>query len=666
MSSDLWRWADPNGQQRKVRLDELRASLAAGIIAPNAPVWRSGFSSWQPANEVPELTSASVGGANGVVLNIPPPPLAMVAVQQEYESKSESIAPMPPTDAAPDAEPPPPPPYVPAASAPSVYPSSSHVKTLVKTQVKTQMAGSAHVPGAPPVLRFGSGKPPPPPAPKLGSSLPTTIGVPSPPELADLASAANVAEHAAVSLPAPTEPVVVIPERLSLGGDEAAAGLPRQNVLTTLQEDIATLRRGERPKSLGLVVGAGIGVLTLSVLLVAGIISVASGPQRTVTPASPPPSARPAVAAVATGGRTIPPPPPVATTATTATSTLPPPPEPRAAALGDCSAAGDPKVVAPRGVIASGIEAHALGGGLALGFAATPREAVVTSLDSSTLTPTATVRTKPIGGEARRVTPLLVSGKLTAIPDVERKGDRIAGRRIVAASTLIDIGSADAGVVWAPHGRDSFAKLFALEGEPAPVEALRAIPLGDRKGIALAFRRGSTIYFGAARGAEGVLDADGDLSKIAGLGGQLGSPAIAVSGDVLVVAWADRAQGNETFQVRFATTKVGGSTQLGKTFTLPDGGLGGQAMSPSVASLGGGRFLLTWTEGPVSNHQVRAITMGADGVPSGMAIAVSPAGVNAGQPSAVISADGRGAIAYLSAKGKGLEVHATPISCATR
>ena len=93
MSNDLWRWADPDGQQRKVRLDELRAALAGGLIAPNTPVWRSGWRNWQPAHEVPELTSASLGGANGVVLNIPPPPLAMVAVQQEYEASAGSIAP---------------------------------------------------------------------------------------------------------------------------------------------------------------------------------------------------------------------------------------------------------------------------------------------------------------------------------------------------------------------------------------------------------------------------------------------------------------------------------------------------------------------------------------------------------------------------------------------
>ena len=84
--NDHWRWADPGGQQRRVRTDELRAALSAGLIAPNTPVWRSGWTEWQPAHDVPELTSSALSAANGVVQNIPPPPLAMLAAQREYES----------------------------------------------------------------------------------------------------------------------------------------------------------------------------------------------------------------------------------------------------------------------------------------------------------------------------------------------------------------------------------------------------------------------------------------------------------------------------------------------------------------------------------------------------------------------------------------------------
>ena len=91
MSSQIWRWVEPNGQQRSVRFDELRSALASGLIAPNTPVWKPGWSAWQPAHEVPELTTSALAAANGVVPNIPPPPLAIVAVQHEFEAKAEQL-----------------------------------------------------------------------------------------------------------------------------------------------------------------------------------------------------------------------------------------------------------------------------------------------------------------------------------------------------------------------------------------------------------------------------------------------------------------------------------------------------------------------------------------------------------------------------------------------
>src|SRR5260221_6330750 len=97
MNDDLWRWADPNGQQRSVRLDELRASISSGLIAPNAPVWKPGATNWEPAHDVPELSTSAVASANGVVPNIPPPPLAVVAVQHEFEANAaRSFHPPPP------------------------------------------------------------------------------------------------------------------------------------------------------------------------------------------------------------------------------------------------------------------------------------------------------------------------------------------------------------------------------------------------------------------------------------------------------------------------------------------------------------------------------------------------------------------------------------------
>src|SRR5215472_17379051 len=115
MAGELeWRWADPTGQQRAVRTDELRAALASGVIAPNTPVWKRGWKQWKAAYEVPELTTSALASANGVLPNIPPPPLFMVSVQKQFEEKS-----VPPSRAPMYSEPPPPPRYVPAPARPS-------------------------------------------------------------------------------------------------------------------------------------------------------------------------------------------------------------------------------------------------------------------------------------------------------------------------------------------------------------------------------------------------------------------------------------------------------------------------------------------------------------------------------------------------------------------
>jgi hypothetical protein len=63
---------------------------------------------------------------------------------------------------------------------------------------------------------------------------------------------------------------------------------------------------------------------------------------------------------------------------------------------------------------------------------------------------------------------------------------------------------------------------------------------------------------------------------------------------------------------------------------------------------------------------VRAITFNADGTTAGSAMALSAAGVNAGSPQIAVGSDGRGVAAFLAAKGKTYELHATPIACAAK
>jgi len=66
------------------------------------------------------------------------------------------------------------------------------------------------------------------------------------------------------------------------------------------------------------------------------------------------------------------------------------------------------------------------------------------------------------------------------------------------------------------------------------------------------------------------------------------------------------------------------------------------------------------------SHQVRAQTIAADGTPAGSPLLLSAAGINAGQPQIAVGSDGRGVVAFLAAKGKSYEVHATPVACVAK
>ena len=112
--------------------------------------------------------------------------------------------------------------------------------------------------------------------------------------------------------------------------------------------------------------------------------------------------------------------------------------------------------------------------------------------------------------------------------------------------------------------------------------------------------------------------------------------------------------------VRFRSGDAPGTPTL---FSPPPGGPGEQAMSPGVTALSGGRFLIVWTEGPPSAHQVRALTVSSAGAALGAPLLVSGDGMNAGQGQAAVNANGQGVIAFLESRGQRFEIAATPIAC---
>lgn len=648
MNQDLWRWADPDGQQRRARLDELRAALASGTIAPNTPVWRSGFTAWVPAHDVPELTSSALSAANGVLLSIPPPPAAMVAVQQEYESLAG-----PDTVPGGEEEPPPPPKYVPQPvkardSAPDPLPNIPTAIGLPPPPELAAKVAEAKAKAAGAQAAKSPSLPPPVPARKMNAE-----------EELSSSSLIPVSEPALLvggpdSLPPPTDPVVH-ETAFPLGRpSEPDAGGPIGAILA----DLRAVRAGGKPKNrftlpvVGLVGGAGV------LMVLAGVVSLVKGsgePKPIASASAPSPSAPVETAAAPSALDSTRPSaveaPPAAKAATSAV---------RAVAFSSCAASGEPKVVAPKAMVSVGVEAAAFGADLVVGFAPTPRDGAGAVLAPDTLATRSTLKARAADA-VKRVTPIVwSSGKNAVFADGDRKGDKLASRRIVATVPPIDVGVADGNIVWAPHGQNTWANLFGLEGS-GPVEALRVIALPEAKGIAIAFRRDGLLWFGAALG-DAVLEAQGALVKITPKG-QVGSPAIAASGSGLVLAWAERPSADAPWSIRTARAPIGGAASEAVAFDLPPGGLGESGMSPHVASLGNGRALLSWTEGPMTNHQARAVVLDEQGKASGAPIELSAAGMNAGQSQAAVGVDGRGLAVFLGAKGKGYEVVAVPLTC---
>ena len=205
--------------------------------------------------------------------------------------------------------------------------------------------------------------------------------------------------------------------------------------------------------------------------------------------------------------------------------------------------------------------------------------------------------------------------------------------------------------------------LWPLEGE-GDVEALRGATEGapGDTTTAIAFRRGSIIWLGAATGYK-ALAPKGELAHVDGLGTAVGSPAVALNEGVAMAAWADRASSSEPWSLRWVRFKAGDTPGTPKAFAPPPGGQGGQAMSPGLAAVPGGRFLLVWTEGPASFHHVRALTVSGEGAPVGAPLEISADGANAGQGQAAVTAEGAGLVAFLESADGGFRVVATPITC---
>jgi hypothetical protein len=278
-----------------------------------------------------------------------------------------------------------------------------------------------------------------------------------------------------------------------------------------------------------------------------------------------------------------------------------------------------------------GIEVASTSNKLVLRVATKRDESVEMSLD-------------PASGEA---TPMATSTETCA--SSLKNAKRVAGDHPFA------IGTADGKLAWSSCGGAGAQALWDLTD--TGLTDLQVIAVGEHDGYAVAFRKENAVWLGRLDSEKKPL---GSLTKVAERA-HLRWPTLAESGGSVMLAWAEREAGSETWSLSAATFANAGSATAVR-LALPSGGIGGDAMQPSLAGLEGGRFLLAWTEGTPWAHQVRAVTLDANAAPVGKAVRVSDSD-GAGWARLAVTPDGHGAVLFMTPNVGGFAAVATPIAC---
>lgn len=269
--------------------------------------------------------------------------------------------------------------------------------------------------------------------------------------------------------------------------------------------------------------------------------------------------------------------------------------------------------------------ATAPGGEIALGFATTPTAAIGVKVDPASLDLTQEF-SRDGEHNVLGVVPLVRGKKLDFA--VDRDGSPLERAHTVDASPPFIIGVTKAGVARA-IGYGEPETIWPGAGDQRITEP-RVVSVKD-VGHAVTFRRGGRD--GEVR--VGWLTPDGekktDLVEIKADGPRVGTPNIAVNEHEVLVAFAARPSDDSPWTVRLAHAALGKAPSSSQEFKLPDGGPGGDAISPAAVGLPGGRWMIQWTEGKAGSRVVRAQTLDAELEPSGDPVTLSPEGKDSGQ-----------------------------------
>jgi hypothetical protein len=319
-----------------------------------------------------------------------------------------------------------------------------------------------------------------------------------------------------------------------------------------------------------------------------------------------------------------------------------------------CIVSGAVHTIAPQALVRSGVELVSTNNGLALGFRTTPHDGVIMKIDPTSAMATQRVALHSVD-PIRRVTPTGRDAEtFGAAMDTDCKTNRLDGAVTVSAKEPFVIGTADGEMAWASCAAQAPHSLWQLP--KGKVRDLRGVALSDG-GYAVLFAQKNALWFGR-------LDAEknpaGPLSKIA-QGSHLRWPTIAQSGEHLLVVWAELMDGRDQWSLSAVSVAPCGHTTPIR-LDLPLDTAEGDAIQPALAAVDANHFLLVWTAGTATGHDVRAVTLQAEGRAVGPVLKVS-SGAESGWGQPAVTADGRGAVVYFVPTDSGFAIAATPIAC---
>jgi hypothetical protein len=142
----------------------------------------------------------------------------------------------------------------------------------------------------------------------------------------------------------------------------------------------------------------------------------------------------------------------------------------------------------------------------------------------------------------------------------------------------------------------------------------------------------------------------------------VGTPAVALNEQGGLLAFSGKKTAADPWHLELARFPQGGLPERGAAVSIPQGGPGGEAISPAVEGLDRGRFLLQWTEGSAGNRAVRVQVLSHDLVPIGDAITLSSPDQNAGQ-GALWAHDPYGLALFLVKKDSSHELWGASLRC---